>query len=113
MDPITYTYGVVHGDCHKVLIEHLKAALEVWRYCKDSAIHIFGDARYAALANSILDKLKSAGPIGMTQTQISLSFSRNKSASELQRALLLLKGKGIIKSTEEPTNGRPVTKWSV
>ena len=112
LDPVTYMYGIVNGDCHKVRIEHLRAALEVWRYCKDSAIHIFGDARFAALANSILEKLKAAGSVGMTQTQINLSFSRNKSASELQRALTLLKSKGIIKSTDEPTNGRPVTKWT-
>jgi hypothetical protein len=111
LDPVTYLHGVPFGECHEIRIEHLKAALEVWRYCKDSAIYIFGDARFATLANSIMDKVKAAGQAGMTQTQINESFSKNKSASDLQRALTLLKSKGFIKCFDQPTIGRPVTIW--
>jgi hypothetical protein len=112
MDQATYMHGIVFGESHTIRIEHLKAALEVWRYCKDSAIHIFGDARFASLVNAVFAKLKAAGNTGMTQTQINQSFQKNKTAFELQRALTLLEQKKLVKSTQQSTAGRPVTTWT-
>jgi hypothetical protein len=46
-------------DCSAVVnAYHLMAALDVWRYCEDSARFIFGDAVGDAMADEILRELR-------------------------------------------------------
>jgi hypothetical protein len=55
---------------------HLVAALEVWRYCSDSARAIFGDSIGDPLADQIRRALLSSSD-GMTKTDIRNHFQRN------------------------------------
>ena len=50
---------------------HLRAALEVWRYCFDSARYLFGDHTGDQNADTLLEALRKAGKKGLTRSQIS------------------------------------------
>jgi len=71
---------------------HLEAALEVWRYCAESAAYVFGDRTGDKTADHILAALKT-GPLG--RTKISELFGRNKSKDALDAALAMLAGAGL------------------
>jgi hypothetical protein len=40
---IAVIYAVLDGQ-RRIGVEHLRAALEVWRYCEESAHYAFGEA---------------------------------------------------------------------
>ncbi len=94
----------------KIRRQHLEAALEVWRYCEDSAKYIFGDALGDPTADEILRALR-ASPGGMTRTEIAGLFARNKSAAEITRALMVLHKRGLARFAKEPSTGRSPERW--
>jgi hypothetical protein len=69
---------------------HLEAALEVWRYCYESARWLFGDRLGDPVADAILGHLRRLWPESVTRTEISGLFQRNKPATEIDRGLALL-----------------------
>ena len=73
-----------------VMPVHLEAALEVIRYCDDSVKFIFGDKIGDPIADKILDKLREAGTTGLTRSEISDLFQRNRSAREIERGFQVL-----------------------
>lgn len=98
-------------DCAaEIRWEHLVAALEVWRYCQDSAKHIFGDALGDPTADEILRALRGC-TAGMTRTEVGAIFDRNKSSTEVGRALSVLANAGLARFAREKTAGRPVERW--
>ena len=99
-------------DCAKeIRIEHLRAALAVWRYCEASARYIWGDQLGDPEADEILRALRAAGAEGMTRWDIVNHFSRHKKAEELDRAVGVLAERGLIRTITEETGGRPVTRY--
>jgi hypothetical protein len=78
-------------------ISHLNAAREVWRYCSESALYIFGESSGDKTGNVILEALRSQ-PDGMTQTDISRLFRGHKTSNQLQRALESLREQALISS---------------
>jgi hypothetical protein len=96
-------------------VPHLEAALELWRYCEDSARFIFGDALGDPAADAILDALRQAGEVGLTRTQLRDLFSRNHAAGEIGRALSALRQAGLARclteKCESTEGGRPTEKW--
>src|SRR5262249_29092942 len=93
----------------KVRVEHLEAALEVWRYCYDSARFIWGAALGDPTADSILAALRESQD-GLTRWDINNHFGRNKPATEIDRAINMLIERGLIRSAKEETAGRPTTR---
>ncbi|MEK7750865.1 MAG: bifunctional DNA primase/polymerase [Acidobacteriota bacterium] len=96
-----------------VRAEHLLAALEVWRYCEDSARFIFGDTLGDATADEILRELRQR-PQGMTRNDIREHFTRNKSSAEIGRALAVLQEYGLARAErtrEEEGQKRPTERW--
>ena len=89
---------------------HLLAALAVWKYCADSARYIFGDALGDPLADELLRMLRT-NQHGMTRTDISAAFGRNKAAGDISRALGFLEEDGLAKSVNEATEGRSAQRW--
>jgi hypothetical protein len=91
---------------------HLLAALEVWRYCRDSAMHVFGDRLGDALAEDVYHELQRA-PGGLTRSELSDCFSRNVPAARLLGALAELKAAGRAQSRLDPAKdrGRPAERW--
>jgi Protein of unknown function (DUF3987) len=90
--------------------QHLEAAMAVWAYCEESALRIFGDSLGDPVADDILRALRQSGANGMTRTQISNLFKRNRSTKEIDAALGML-AKGHAKMEPEATNGRSAERW--
>lgn len=108
---VSLIYALLDGAT-EIRKEHLLAALEVWRYCDDSAKYIFGDALGDPTADEILRALR-ATPVGMgmTRTEINALFDRHKSVGELSRALQFLHGRALVRFEIMKTKGRPVERW--
>jgi hypothetical protein len=104
-------YALLDGS-NMIRKHHLIAANEVWGYCEESVVYIFGDALGDETADAIR-RMLSKEANGMTQTEIRRAFSNHKSAAELARALTKLSDKGLIQSETEPTEGAPVTRWRI
>ncbi len=99
-------------DCSPVVkVEHLHAALALWNYCEASVKYIFGHSLANRTADSILNALKSAGDIGVSRSDISNLFKRNKSKAELDAALQVLHSSKLARRELIPTGGRSVETW--
>ena len=96
----------------EVRAEHLRAALALWDYCHRSAAHVFGAALGDPLADELLERLRWAGPKGLTRTEIRDAFRRNRSGDEIDRALAQLERLRLARRQAEPTKGRPAERWS-
>jgi Protein of unknown function (DUF3987) len=102
-------YAALDRTCF-VSKAHLEAGLAVWRYCEASARYIFGDATGDPLADEIM-RLLRASPQGLTRTEVSDRFGRNKPAHELTRALNKLRELKMAACREEESGGRKAERW--
>jgi hypothetical protein len=94
-----------------IRVEHLRAALALWRYSEASARFVFGARLGDPTADAILAALRAAEN-GLTRTEIHHALSRNASAHEIDRALAALVGHGLARSeTEGGPLGRTVERW--
>jgi hypothetical protein len=84
---------------------HLKAADALWRYCEDSARHIFGDSLGNPFADDVLRLLKQAGSRGLSRREIYAAFGNNPNKAKLSTALTLLATCGRAKCIEKPGTG--------
>ena len=101
------------ADCSSsIALVHLRAALELWRYCYESATYLFGDRLGDATADFILCALRDSAH-GLTRSDITRGlFARNKPAAEIDRALSLLKGCHLAVCERDRTgDGRPTERW--
>lgn len=89
---------------------HLEAALDVWRYCQQSALVIFGDATGDRTADAVMEELRR-NPEGVTKTELHAAFRRHKSADDIARALQGLEALGRIRNVIIQTGGRPSERW--
>jgi hypothetical protein len=90
--------------------EHLWAALSVWEYCHESADCIFGDALGDPIADEIMASLRQK-PQGMARTDISALFGRNRTATQIGRALSTLLKKKKVQRQDVETGGRTAEVW--
>jgi hypothetical protein len=90
--------------------EHLKAAREVWRYCEDSARHVFGEAQ-DPVAEKLLTAIRNAGEAGLCGTGVRDLFGRHQSIKVTNRALADLHAAGLVTKITVKTRGRPQTRW--
>jgi hypothetical protein len=100
-------------NCSPVVdVAHLRAALEVWRYCEESTCMIFESGTGNRHGDRILQGLKVAGPTGLTKTEISYDlFNRNVTRFEIDEALRLIHRLKLGYRIEEKTAGRAVERW--
>jgi DNA replicative helicase MCM subunit Mcm2 (Cdc46/Mcm family) len=89
----------------EIRLEHLEAALELWRYCADSAAFIFGESLGNPLADAILEVLRSH-PEGMTRTDLNNHFGRNKTKAALDAAIVVAQRNGSLRMEKRETGGR-------
>jgi hypothetical protein len=74
----------------EIRVEHLKAALAVWKYCGDSCRFIFGEAETNPLEEKILTALRNH-PEGLTRSEILRGiFKRNRPARDIKQVLMSL-----------------------
>jgi Protein of unknown function (DUF3987) len=95
----------------EITIDHLKAAIAVWEYCKASVEYLFGDAFGDVVADTILPALRVSS-VGLTRTDISNLFSRNVASHQIARALQELARRGLARCQgSAPGAGRPAETW--
>jgi len=99
-------------DCAQAIrLEHLEAALALWRYSAHSARWIFGDSLGDPTADEIWAAAKER-PAGLTRTEVSDMFSRNKKRREIERALGVLEDAGRLRrETRQPERRRHAEVW--
>jgi hypothetical protein len=99
-------------DCSStVKRKHLEAALALWGYAEESARLIFGHSLGDPVADAIHRALLQHSG-GLTRTDISYLFGRNRKAGEIDRALRALLASGKARRGEEKdTGGRPSEQW--
>jgi hypothetical protein len=106
--------GLIYAllDCSDTIgHEHLEAALAVWGYSADSAAWIFGDSLGDPTADEIWSAAKER-PAGLSRTEVSDMFSRNKKRREIERALGVLEDAGRLRrETRQPDRGRSAEVW--
>jgi hypothetical protein len=101
-------YALLDG-AGEINVEHLDAALAVWGYCEESAVAVFGDSLGDDVADEILRTLRQVD--GMSRTQISDLFGRNRSSARIGIALGLLVSRGLARSETTETSGRSAETW--
>jgi Primase C terminal 2 (PriCT-2)/Protein of unknown function (DUF3987)/RepB DNA-primase N-terminal domain len=89
---------------------HLLAALALWEYCEQSCEWLFGDTLGDPVADDILAVLRQRNE-GMTRTDISHYFGRNRSSDQIGAALVLLMKSGRVRMETKASGGRPVETW--
>lgn len=97
-------------ESNVVRIEHLQAALEVWRYADESARYVFGDALGNPVADQILEWLRGSDE-GLTRNDIRERFQRNKKSPEIGAALAMLERYDLAEKQMEETGGRTAERW--
>ena len=89
----------------EIRLAHLEAALELWRYCSDSAAFIFGASLGDPLADAILEVLRTHSE-GMTRTDLNNHFGRNKTKAALDAAIAVAQRNGSLRIEKRETGGR-------
>jgi hypothetical protein len=98
----------------EITIEHLEAALAMWRFSEASARLIFGDLIGEKLADAILLALRGSPITGLSRTDIYKLFSCNARAGNIETALMKLKAMGKARSEQRAAGshgGRPIEIW--
>ena len=94
-------------------VAHLRAALEVWRYCEQSAAHLFDSGKVGdTTTDRVLDALKDS-PQGLTRTAIRDLFQRHLSVERVDQALAELTDANLVVRETVTTGGRPAERWQV
>lgn len=107
-------YALADG-ASAIEVEHLDAALALWKYCFDSARFIFGDSLGNPAADDILAALRATGACGLSRSEMSREvFGRNRSTREITQALGVLSELGLAYGEVDRSGaGRPVERWFV
>jgi Protein of unknown function (DUF3987) len=98
----------------EIRTEHLAAALEIWRYCSDSASYLFSDSSTATPVEKTamaIHRALGAAPGGLTRTDVNrLVFRGNRSADMIEQALALLEGSGRA-WMDKNSGSRQAERW--
>lgn len=103
---LSVAYAALDGS-RTIEVAHLEAAYALWRYCRESARYVFGDAEGDEVADKLAMALARAGPDGLDFAAQSEVFGRNVSAKRLAMARDLLESRGKAVTSTEETGGRP------
>ncbi len=105
-------YCLLDGG-HAIDTAHLIAALAVWQYCDATARYVFGASLGDRIADELLRRLRRAGDVGMTRTEIRDAFNKHQSAERTGAALEMLRARGAATCETVSTGGRPTEVWRV
>ena len=102
------------ADCSTTIkVEHLKASLAVWEYCKQSARLLFGqpsqtEAKPEPLWLRVLNTITQRP--GISRSELLRAF-RSVSAEELDALLVCLEAKKLANRNMVRHGGRPLEQW--
>ncbi len=96
-------------DCAaQIDICHLQAALAMWKYCRDSALYIFGGREADSTAQRVISALEG-GPL--TATKLFKVFNNHISKARLAAALQELIASGKVAEQRELAKTKPKTVY--
>ena len=99
-------------ESHMIRLDHLRAGLEVWRYCDESAAYAFGDQTGNPIADRIETALRTNGGT-LDRTMIRDLFHRSATRAEIDAARNVLTDAKRITVETVQTGGRPREVWSL
>jgi hypothetical protein len=94
----------------EVRSKHLLAALEVWRFCEDSARFIFG-GRSTESVGARVSRILQEAKTKLTRTEISQALKHHVSSADITQALEELRENGLIRTKSIKTGGRSAEVW--
>ena len=101
-----------HDGQVQVRTEHLTAALAVWEYVKASADAVFGDLSTVASLNKLTAAITASKQGGMSRTEISALFGRNKTTVEITELITQMLATGrFYDDRRVDGQGRPATRY--
>jgi hypothetical protein len=103
---LSLIYALLDGE-QSIGVNHINAALSVWRYAHDSAQYLFGEALGDPTATTILTKLREIPGQEVTLSTIRGLWSNHKPAKVVDVAIASLVKRDLIELRYEPTGGRP------
>ncbi len=109
---LSLIYALLDGSS-VVQFCHLKAALECWRYCQDSALYIWGDFAQGGLVEKIRVALTVAGEGGLTRSQLNGALGGRIATEEFDPELRKMISANELIEISKPTAGRPVTIYKL
>ncbi len=109
---LSMIYALLDGRS-QIELAHLKAAFECWRYCQDSALHIWGDFAKDGIAERIRIALKVAGEGGLTRSQLYDALGGRITADEFSPEIRKMVSGGEVRELFKATAGRPVTIYKL
>ena len=112
--PIVRRLAMVYAlidERSQVEAEHLRAAMEVWRYVEESAGYVFGDRLGDQLADRCLTLLQEAGPAGLSRSDLREELNHRVPAERITDALALLEAAGLARRNDVSTGGRSAEWW--
>src|SRR5206468_3506147 len=75
---------------------HVTAAVELWRYSRQTITYVFGSSTGNQVADRILGELRGT-PGGVDRTHMHKMFGRHVTAAQINEALAMLQGMGFAK----------------
>ena len=104
---LSIIYALADGSA-EIGTDHLTAALDLWRYCRESATVLFGGHSGSPHTDQLLEALQRAGVDGLKRTDISGLFGRNLDADRLDLLEESLVESGAAEWVDgSPNRGRP------
>jgi len=102
-------YALTDGS-RVIEIQHLDAAMALWKYCEQSARYIFHGMQTDTTAQRILEALKEKT---LSSTEIHKLFGNNYSKERIEIALSELQTAGVVEKEviKRDGPGRPETIW--
>jgi len=94
-----------------VHLEHLQAALELWRYAEESVRWVFGDRLGDRIADHCLTLLREAADVGLTRSELRERLGHHVAAQRISDGLQSLRDAGLARCVKEGTGGRPTERW--
>jgi hypothetical protein len=101
---LSVIYALLDGS-DRIDVQHLAAALAVWRYAYESAMYVFGKRLGYPAADRIFDAVRSSAE-GLDREAIRELFARHKSAAEIDLAVSYLTRRGLVETESIETDGR-------
>lgn len=96
-------------QAHEVATAHLGAAMEVWRYSRETVAMVFGTSTGNRVADRILGELQGTPTID--RSEMHALFDRHVSAADIDAGLAVLHKMRLATGKRIPTGGRPREVW--
>jgi hypothetical protein len=93
----------------RITVEHVNAALAVWRYVEATALLVFGTRLGDPDAETVIAALEDAWPDPLTRSDVRDLFGRHRTANDIDLALERLLAADRITVGQEASGGRPTT----